>query len=159
MNDLINSFEIIRRYQQAVPVQLVPMARSLGLEVYRSKGWPDDLSGAIRKLTADDEPSESGYAIYVNADHPETRRRFTLAHEVAHFVLHRDMIGDGITDDAMYRSGLSKIEEYQANDLAAEILMPKDKLIEELKSEKEPSKLADKFEVSLSSMNIRLRNL
>ena len=52
------------------------------------------------------------------------RRRFTIAHEIAHFLLHRDKIGDQLSDDAMYRSSLSSDDERAANRLAADILMP-----------------------------------
>src|SRR3546814_4029407 len=55
---------------------------------------------------------ESGFAIYVNGSHPRVRRRFSIAHEIAHFALHRNLIGDGVTDDAMYRSNLSRSEEH-----------------------------------------------
>src|SRR3546814_9683341 len=67
---------------------------------------------------------ESGFAIYVNGSHPRVRRRFSIAHEIAHFALHRNLIGDGVTDDAMYRSNLSSAVEVQANRMAADILMP-----------------------------------
>src|SRR3546814_15171584 len=67
---------------------------------------------------------ESGFAIYVNGSHPRVRRRFSIAHEIAHFALHRNLIGDGVTDDAMYSSNLSSAVEVQANRLAADILMP-----------------------------------
>src|SRR3546814_18529596 len=52
------------------------------------------------------------------------RRRFSIAHEIAYFALHRNLIGDGVTDDAMYRSNLSSAVEVQANRMAAGILMP-----------------------------------
>src|SRR3546814_9375366 len=64
---------------------------------------------------------ESGFAIYVNGSHPRVRRRFSIAHEIAHFALHRNLIGDGVTDDAMYRSNLSSAVEVQANRMAADI--------------------------------------
>jgi hypothetical protein len=83
---------IIRHHQDEPPVQVVPIARDLGLEVYRASGWSENLSGMIIK----DEGTGSGYAIFVNADHHEVRRRFTIAHEIAHFILHRELIGDGI---------------------------------------------------------------
>lgn len=63
----------------------------------------------------------SGVAIYVNKGHHVNRRRFTTAHEIAHFILHQDFIGDGIADDGLYRSKLSNAMEAQANKLAADI--------------------------------------
>jgi len=67
---------------------------------------------------------ESGFAIYVNAAHPLVRRRFTIAHEIAHYILHENLIGDGIAEDALLRAGLSNAVERQANAMAADILMP-----------------------------------
>jgi hypothetical protein len=147
---------IIRRHQQEPPVNVVPIARDLGLEVYRAHGWPEDQSGVIIK----DNGTPSGYAIFVNAIHPEVRRRFTIAHEIAHFILHRDLIGDGIQDDTLYRSGLSNRVEAQANKLAADILMPRH-LIEAVVSAgrvaaDDVAGLARIFNVSRGAMSIRL---
>ena len=93
---------IIEKHQRAAPVLVTAIARELGLEVYNTSVWTDDISGMIRK----EQGGSSGYAIYVNGTHPESRRRFTIAHEIGHFILHREFIGDGITDDALYRSAL-----------------------------------------------------
>lgn len=132
---------------------MVPLARDLGLEVYRVPNWPDALSGMIVRSSE----TPSGFAIYVNQDHPEVRRRFTLAHECAHAILHPDLIGDGITDDALYRSGLSSRVEAQANRLAADILMPRNRLDELIaKGITSVSELASMFNVSSGAMAIRL---
>lgn len=148
---------VIRRHQEKAPVQVAPIARELGLEVYRVSEWPDDLAGMIVR---DEGAARSGYAIFVNAKHHEVRRRFTIAHEVAHFVLHRDLIGDGIEDDALYRSGLSSAVERQANRLAADILMPRH-LIEAVIGEgrakaDDVAGLARLFNVSKNAMSIQL---
>jgi Zn-dependent peptidase ImmA (M78 family) len=91
------------------------------------------------------------------------RQRFTVAHEIAHAVLHPDMIGDGITDDAMWRSGLPETAEYQANRMAADILMPAHLIREKVEKVQSglwtPATLAREFEVSNQSMEIRLKVL
>ena len=89
---------------------------------------------------------------------PFVRQRFTVAHEVGHFVLHRDKLERGdLVDDAMYRSGLSSSEETAANRLAADILMPF-QLIRSLLSAgiRDPEALANKLQVSAAAMRIRL---
>lgn len=148
---------IIRRHQEKVPVNVVPIARDLGLEVYRVSEWPDDLAGMIVK---DDGAARAGYAIFVNAKHHEVRRRFTIAHECAHFILHRDLIGDGIQDDALNRSGLSNRVERQANQLAADILMPRHLIDEVVRNGQaaadDVAALARIFKVSKNAMSIRL---
>ena len=154
----LEGMEIIRKHQKVAPVQVVPIADALGLTVYRATDWSDETSGMI--VLDPQRGGDCGYAIYVNAKHSEVRRRFTIAHEVAHFVLHRDLIGDGITEDALYRSGFSDSVEREANGLAAEILMPRH-LVRAWVSKglRDPSELANMFDVSKQAMEFRLANL
>lgn len=154
MMSVTEAMRVIARHQtHDLPVQMIALADDLGIDVYRAPGWPSDLSGMIKKVA----DTRSGFAIYVNAAHPRTRRRFTIAHECAHAILHPDLIGDGITEDALYRSGLSNRVEAQANRLAADILMPRDRLDalirEGLTNVRE---LANRFDVSEQAMAIRL---
>lgn len=147
--------EIIRRHQLAPPVQTIPIADDLGLRVWHVPNWPNDLSGKI--VRSQEHGGTSGYAIYVNGSHHKNRRRFTTAHEIAHFVLHQDFIGDGIVDDGLYRSILSNSMEAEANRLAADILMPRF-LLDGYVSQAGMSvaKLAQIFEVSEAAMSIRV---
>ena len=141
------------------PVMILPIADKLGLDVYSAKDWSDNISGMIVKDEGDGETSKSGYKIYVNGNHTETRRRFTIAHEIAHYVLHEHLIGDGITEDALYRSRLSNFIESEANKLAANILMPTHLVEEAVKTEVRLEQLAKKFFVSPQAMAIRLSRL
>lgn len=145
---------IITKHQRCPPIQVVPIAEELGINVYTVKEWPNDLSGKLQK----DSNSDSGFSIYVNANHPDVRKRFTIAHEIAHFILHRDLIeGDELIDDALYRSGLSNAVEAAANSTAADILMPWHLINEAINSGiNSVEELAAKFNVSNSSMSIRL---
>ena len=148
------SQRVIRTHQEAAPVSVHTIARELGIRVYLVRKWPKVISGQI--LQDRQRGGSSGYAIFTNANHPRTRRRFTIAHEIAHFVLHRFLIGDGIQHDALYRSGLSDQIEREANRMAADILMPwrlVDEVIDGLDTVDE---LANVFEVSRSAMSIRL---
>ncbi len=153
MATLNEQLAIIRKHQVSPPVDLIAIARALDLSIFRARGWKDDLSGMIKK----DPNNPEHYNIYVNANHHQHRRRFTIAHEMAHFVLHRNIIGDGITDDALYRSRLSNNIEAQANRLAADILMPFhliDPLIDS--GITDIQKLAEHFQVSANAISIRL---
>lgn len=100
--------------------------------------------------------------IRINRHDVKERQRFTLAHEIAHFLLHRDKIGDGITDDVLYRSGLSDAQEAQANRLAADIVMPwgliQNRLesYADLKPEQKIERLAADTEISTTAIKIRL---
>jgi len=75
--------------------------------------------------------------------------------------LHRDKIGDGITDDAMYRSDKMTIQdEYAANNKAADLLMPRSLVLKYVKEgTSDVDTLADLFEVSVPAMQVRLRYL
>lgn len=153
--DIIEKREIVSSCQKTAPIQTVPLAEALGLNVWHVREWEDHISGMILKNNG--QGGKSGYAIYVNANHHVNRRRFTTAHEIAHFVLHENLIGDGITDDALYRSKLTGGIEAQANQYAADILMPINLINIELANGLNTiEELADKFQVSKSAMSIRM---
>jgi Zn-dependent peptidase ImmA (M78 family) len=148
-------WDIIRAHQRAWPVQMVPLASDLGVKVYRVDAWPDNVNGRIYKSAL--RGGHAGYAIDVNDAHHEVRRRYTIAHEIANFLLHRQYIGGGIYHDALYRSGLPSAMETQANKLAAEILMPHHLLTAAMNQGiRSPEALARAFQVSEAAMQIRL---
>jgi Zn-dependent peptidase ImmA (M78 family) len=156
-----NVFEIIEKHQQKAPVLVDALARDLGIKVYPTT-LPDGIYGKLSRDPA--RGGESGYAIYVNSRNAEVRQRFTVAHEIAHFALHRDLMDSEIVDKTMYRSDLSSAYETQANRLAAEVLMPS-KLVRFEYSQAPVDKhlraswLALKFKVSSAAMEIRLKSL
>ncbi len=143
--------QTVDRYKESAPVKVVALAKELGIEVRKTNQWDNDTSGAIVKDAND------RHTIWTNAKHPENRRRFTIAHEIAHFVLHRDVIGDGVRDDALFRSELGGILERQANAYAADLLMPWP-LVEQciLGGAASIEELAASLRVSKTAMSIRL---
>lgn len=147
----------IKRHQHVAPVDVQAIAKEFGIAVYQS---PDLGGGHLSgKLFRDKKHGgESGWSIVVRAGDSFARRRFTVAHEISHFVLHKDRIRDGVlTDDEFYRSGLSSIEETQANRMAADILMPY-ALIDDCmtKGIKTLGGIAGKLQVSQAALRIRL---
>lgn len=147
---------ILESRQKVVPVKLSSIAKDFGLTVL-SATLPVGISGEIRPST-----DIGSFVIKVNRHDDARRQRFTVAHEMAHFLLHRDYIGNGLSDDALYRSYLSDAKEAQANRLAADILMPRNLIKSELArlggeaTESTVSRLADMFDVSVAAMQIRL---
>lgn len=144
------------------PVDLHELASDLGLKVKKSFDLEDDIAGMIE---CDDNDT---HTIFVNALQHPNRQRFTLAHEIGHFLLHRSLIGDGLDDTKAYRStdagkyynGLvGPQEETEANKFAASALMPSH-LIDKYQEEgiTEASELAKKLQVSEQAMKIRLAN-
>lgn len=149
--------EIVRKHMREKPVRVGDLARDLGLQVTRSP-----LQPAISGLIKPSDQTASGFEVFVNKFEPAERQRFTVAHEIAHYLLHRADIGSGVTDTIMYRSGLSSRKEAEANQLAALIVMPPDAVDAELErlgglnSPKVVEDLAAAFRVSVPAMKIRL---
>lgn len=145
---------LIKEAQKTYPVKPGSICRKLGIGAYLAD-LPRGISGKIVK----DETEKGGYAIYVNKNDNAQRQRFTTAHELAHYLLHDKEIGDGIVDNPLYRSHLSNKMEIEANQLAADILMPYEKIDEEFEKDKKTltiQELARRFGVSVPAMKVRL---
>lgn len=112
----IEKKNVIIKYHSQYPVKLGALAKELGL-VVRLATLPANISGEIKDC-------DGVVTIRVNKHDMQARRRYTLAHEIAHFLLHRHLLRDGITDDVLYRSSQSNQIEAEANRLAADIIMP-----------------------------------
>lgn len=144
----------IMPFQREAPVDVARVANAFGLNV-----WVGALgSGVSGKLFPDARHGgASGYSIVVNREEGRRRQRFTVAHEIGHFICHGARIGSGVSDDEWYRSSLSTREEAEANGVAAEILMPL-RLIDRLRAAgvTDPEELADRLQVSPLAMRIRL---
>jgi hypothetical protein len=145
---------IIRRFQNSTPVDVTKISEALGLRVWESDDLPNGISGKIMRDPVNGGPEK--FSIVVRASDPFVRKRFTVAHELAHYVLHRNLIGSELSDDVLYRSGLTTRQEAQANGLAADILMPKHLINQTITFEVNPDKLAKQFQVSTQAMRIRL---
>lgn len=71
-----------------------------------------------------------GFKIFISLFQSEERKRFTIAHELGHLFLHMgykidDKLWNETENLTYYRSG-SSVLEYEANEFAAALLMPKD---------------------------------
>jgi len=144
--------DVIRRFQTEAPVNVVALSKALGLRVF-SESFAQNISGKLYR----DSGSTAGWSISVQSGEPSYRQRFTIAHELGHFVLHRDGLTRDLEDDTFYRSGLPHWQETEANAFAADVLMPWN-LIRELTDAGvlTPAGLANALEVSVTAMNIRL---
>lgn len=88
------------------------------------------------------------------------RMRFTVAHEVAHWLIHKELYSINEAA-AMAKAKVQCKCEHQADYLAAELLMPKGmvkKAFYRLQGAQTIEKLAALFEVSKQAMQIRLRD-
>lgn len=148
-----------------VPVELI--AHRLNLEV-EAAPLGDDVSGV---LVVGKNAGTIGY----NSAQSPVRQRFTIAHEIGHYVLHAAESKDKLFIDKQYTASYRRdsasstggeIEEIQANSFAAALLMPEELIRQELKTmhfdmgnEDALFQLASKFEVSSQAMSIRLGSL
>lgn len=149
--------DLATTFLDRAPVPLPDMAVALGLIVDVDAHLPADVSGLITRErgTAGDR-----YRISINGLDSPARQRFTLAHEIAHFLLHREFLDSKLTDDRMYRSRLGDTMERQANQLAARLLMPGNLVRVAWDSGgRDVAALARTFDVSTQAMEIRLREL
>jgi hypothetical protein len=149
--------QVLDRYTGEVPVAVGRLANELGLKVTLAS-----LSPSISGLIEPEDEAGSNFRIRINRYETDERQRFTVAHEIAHFLLHREHIRTGIVDNVMYRSSLSSKRETEANRLAADIVMPYDLVMSELeklggkRDDVAAAALARKFKVSVPAMKVRL---
>jgi Zn-dependent peptidase ImmA (M78 family) len=136
----------------------------MGAQV-RYSPFNDDLSGMI--YIKDGVP-----IIGVNSLHHPHRQRFTIAHELGHLELHREMITSEVHVDKDFpvlmrdpksARGTEKVE-IEANQFAAELLMPEALIKQALESEpfdidddRPIEELAKKFRVSRQALEYRIR--
>jgi Zn-dependent peptidase ImmA (M78 family) len=109
----------------SIPIDIEKLADQLGATIVLET-LDSEVSGALYRLS-------ENIIIAVNKDHPSTRQRFTIAHELGHFLLHqgRPVIVDHLVRAHVNlrdnRSSLAtEREEIEANKFAASILMPPD---------------------------------
>jgi Zn-dependent peptidase ImmA (M78 family) len=151
-------------YAAVVPVRIEDAIRDLGITLSKNAELTPGVSGYIRRVAHNQFEIAS-----TRADH-YFRQRFTMAHELGHYILHRSLIGNGTNDDTKYRStdtseyyntAIDDIHEKQANAFAATILIPERKLRDYLDEHTGVSlkQLATAFQVSPSAMRWRLKNL
>lgn len=111
-----------------------------------------------------------GAIIGVNSLHSANRQRFTIAHELGHLVLHGDELHIDEGFPFAFRDEISSLAvdpaEIEANQFAAELLVPEAWLAAEIRgqhldieSDDVIEALAKKFGVSVLSMTHRLSSL
>lgn len=138
-----------------IPINPFEVADKLGVKILQGSFRDGNISGFIHKEGSDTE-------IVVEMNHPMSRQRFTVAHELGHFVLHMNDDSEFIT---YLRNNELDFKESEANSFAAALLMPKNELTKHFVSlENSPTDfvietLARMFLVSEQAMKIRLINL
>jgi len=150
---------------QSAPTPVEKVAKALGAQV-RFSPFDDELAGMV--YVKDGVP-----IIGVNSLHHPNRQRFTIAHELGHLELHREMITSKVHVDknfpVLMRDPKSatgtELVEIQANQFASELLMPRRLIDQELAGKKFDiddqgpiEELAKRFRVSRQALEYRIRN-
>jgi Zn-dependent peptidase ImmA (M78 family) len=150
---------------QTIPTPVEKIAKSLGAQI-RFSALDDELSGMI--YIKANIP-----IIGVNSLHHPNRQRFTIAHELGHLELHREMITSAVHVDKSFpvlmrdpksATGTDEVE-IQANQFAAELLMPRILLDQalagkpfDIDDDKPLEELAKKFRVSKQALEYRIQS-
>ena len=137
----------MRRYAgHRLPVRVSAIAAKLGLPMFPER-LPQGVDGALFCYP-------EGPIILYDPASPKERVRFTLAHEIGHWVLgHASPVSchaPGIRDDG---------EERLANHFAAALLMPRRAVLRAWLDGEAFTAMAARFEVSLEAMHWRLVEL
>ncbi len=139
-----------------VPVDVISIAKAYGINAYSAE-FENEISGAIRY-----DKGNKKFEIIVNKNNPEVRKRFTIAHELGHYFLHKDMLkNDDIHVDTLYRTMTevdkeTKEKEKEVDYFAGALLMNKIAVKRLIENGYELEELAEIFDVSVSAMTVRL---
>lgn len=151
---------------RSAPIPVIDIAKAEGLDVI-GYDLGEDVSGT---LVIENGKGFIGY----NPSHSKKRQRFTIAHELGHYLLHYTENHLFVDKDFLvkYRRQTSYtnkelFQEQEANAFSAALLMPKDFILKELKSKSTIElgeielieTLAKVFDVSVPAMTFRLNNL
>jgi len=145
------------------PINVHRIARNLGIEVVERPGLVvkgEEASGFLLRMR--------GRTICVlNGDDHANRKRFTVAHEIGHYLLHpfQETYIDWNFRNNKSSEGTDR-REIEANGFAAELLMPEELIRAEIPSplniiedDDQIRDLARRFRVSPQAMTLRLTNL
>lgn len=161
MSKIIDKFEeltsniLINNDMFKVPVDVVKIAKLNGITVYEGD-LEKNVSGAIRY-----NKETENFEILVNKNDTRERKRFTIAHEIGHFFLHKEiLISDEIHIDIMYRmpndDEEQKRREKDVDYFAGALLMNRTLLTKMYNESNTITELAEIFDVSVSAMTVRL---
>ncbi len=156
--DLIDSPDKLLEFARCQDIVTFPFdveaaATALGITVEYSP-LDDDLSGILRL-----NPENNKWEMTVNSGHHTNRQRYTIAHELGHFCLHRSEAKE-FKDHIFFRAAVSDKMEWGANEFAGKLLMPEDdfrNLVRE--GVTSVDELARNFAVSSLALRIRAKQL
>jgi Zn-dependent peptidase ImmA (M78 family) len=155
MSKIINELEelstniLMNNDMLKIPVDVLKLAKLNDIRVYEAD-LEKNISGAIRY-----DKETKKFEILINKNDSPVRQRFTIAHELGHFFLHKEILeNEKIHIDIMYRMPDEK--EKEVDYFAGALLMNKILLEKMYDEDTSILDLAQLFKVSVSAMTVRL---
>jgi Zn-dependent peptidase ImmA (M78 family) len=143
----------------SIPIDPVELANREGIKVHNAKFSEPNIAGLIAKRG-------TASSVLVENDDSPYRKRFTIAHELAHYFLHLKSDGEFVDTPTDLQRASSNPEgaspcriEVEANQFAAALLMPAELVKQVFPSVRSVEELARLFRVSREAMAIRLGTL
>ncbi|ARB85390.1 MULTISPECIES: ImmA/IrrE family metallo-endopeptidase [Yersinia] len=134
------------------PLDVSRLTKELGITM-RMQPMEGEESGCLKQTR------DGSWVMTVNSLHHPHRQRFTIAHELAHYVKHTIHTKEFI-DKAFFRDGQINAMESEANRFAAELLMPEDEFKRYVtEKSKKVMDIANYFQVSSMAVRIRAKQL
>ncbi len=152
--------KIIRELELNIPISVESVAKKYSVEINKVNDKTISVSGLLYRKEG------VAYMAINSAETPE-RQRFTIAHEIGHFLLHesKDIFVEYRPKTYEKKGVLKNTKEIEANHFAASLLMPREELENDVKnlndliSENDIHFLSSKYQVSEEAMTFRLLNL
>jgi Zn-dependent peptidase ImmA (M78 family) len=153
---------VIDYLKNNAPLNLAKFATKFLNIRYQETDLQEGVSGFLRQT----EENSSVYEIVVNRNDGPKRKRFTIAHELGHFFMHKHLISRSLQPayraeiGTMKKNDLIKdFHEIEANRFAASILLPEQIVRQKYAEGMRVNEIADYFEVSYMAAGFRLDNL
>jgi Zn-dependent peptidase ImmA (M78 family) len=134
---------------------LTEIAKALGVDVFEFDPSDSEINGVIQYRDSENEAFRP--RIYLKREMQPTRKRFTLAHELGHFLLHPQKEKFRLDTYNYSLDSEESMEESEANYFAASLLVPKDRLTKVMTVTKNTEEVARYFGVSVPVIENRLK--
>jgi Zn-dependent peptidase ImmA (M78 family) len=135
------------------PLDVSKLTQALGI-IMRMEPLQGDESGSLKKNKKTGE-----WVMTINSLHHPHRQRFTIAHEIGHYLKH-SFKNDFFEDQVFFRNGDTNKMETEANKFAAELLMPEPEFRKYISEHSASvSDIAEHFHVSSMAVRVRAKQL
>lgn len=122
------------------PLPVVHLLQQLGFDLFRTKFKNPNQSGLIAvdsSLPEKNSIFRGNRVVLVNGLDTTAHQRFTIAHELAHYIFHFDETQEATYYKAYLTTEKEDEAELLANSFAAELLMPSDIFVKSFRQYKE----------------------